>query len=393
MTDVAIDTEANPYLQPMNWGEAPPAQAPVQPAQPQAPLHLIQGQPGVNQLERPQAPPQALQPTAPPLTPGVSQAAPAFDDEQEFQTSLRNEADAFAKNKIDTLRGEPSFAPQLVDPKADERIREINELRKLIPKASPKEQRALITQLNATEGRIMREIKDKNSGMQREADKMRADQLRTANAPFQDPEKRQKTAEVVSTYIGPMIQKYTAGISTQDVDPATGKPRQYDMNNPAIKNSLTYTYQTSPLSTLKPIELRDAVTNIAMANPSLSNDMALRMALAVGSPAELRAEWMDPDTGEMRKGNPDAPGRNGLRGKGATNYQVLGRDPNRNMWVLQVGPQQLRVDDPTYQRLVQARVVGYNTARKVMAEQAKPVEPNVFQRAAKPVEELIQRFR
>lgn len=377
MADTAIDTGPNPYLQPIDWGTAPapaPAPAPMAPAQPQ----LTQGQP-----------PAAIQTTPPPATPEVK----PFDDDQEFKTYLQNDADVFRKNKIDTLRGEPSFAPQTIDPMQDERIKEIQEMKKLLPQMTPKERRQFNAEINATEGRIMREIKDKNSGMQRESDKLRADQLRTANAPFQDVEKREKTANVISSYIGPMISKYTTGLDANNIDPQTGKPKQYDMNAPAVKSSLNYTYQTSPLSTLKPIELRDVVTNIAMANPSLSNDAALRYALAIGSPIELRKEWMDPQTGEMRQGDPNAAGPNGGRGKGGANYKTLGRDPNRNMWVVQVGPQQLRIDDPTYQRLVQARVMGYDTARKLLAEQAKPAEPTVFQRAAKPVEEMIQRFR
>lgn len=411
MTDTAIDTGPNPYLQPMDWGTAPPMVQPVDRGTgpipmtppvdnraPPAPMHLVQGQPGINQLERP--PPAAIQ-TTPPPTPGVSPGLP-FDDEQEFNISLQNEADAIRKNKIDTLRGEPSFAPQLIDPTQDERLKEIEELRKLLPGMTPKERRQFNVEINATQNRIMREIREKNTAQTREADKLRADQLRSASAPFQDVEKREKTANVIASYIGPMIGKYTTGLDPNDVDPSTGKPKQFDMNNPAIKSALTYTYRTSPLSTLKPIELRDVVTNIAMANPNISNDAALRYTLAIGSPAEMRKEWMDPNTGQMRQGDPNAPGPNGHRGKGAANYRVLGRDPNRDMVVVQVGPQQLRIDNPTYQRLVQARVMGYTTARKLMEEQAKAAtEPTVFQRAAKPVqeniikpaEEFIQRFR
>ena len=401
-TSGAIDVDNNPYLVPQDWGTTPQlAQAPLPQPAPVTTQTPSGGQITITQGAPPQPAP-AIQTGAPP-TPGVS-APPAlpFDDEQEFKIGLQNEASAFKNNKIDTLRGEPSYAPQLIDPQADERIKEINELRKLIPKASPKEQRQLITQLNATEGRIMREIKDKNTGLTSEANKLRADQLRSADAPFQDIEKRTKNASEISSIIAPMINRYTTGVDQNDVDPQTGKPRQFDMNNPAVKSSLNYTFQTSPLSTLKPVELRDVATNLALSNRNISNDMALRYVLAIGSPIELRKEWLDPTTGEMRQGDPNAPGVNGQKGKGGTNYKVLGHDPNRNMWVVQVGPQQLRIDDPTYQRLVQARIVGYNTARKVMADQAKAAaDPTVWQRAAKPVEqniikpaeEFIQRFR
>src|ERR1044072_6535232 len=102
--------------------------------------------------------------------------------------------------------------------------------------------------------------------------------------------------------------------------------------------------------------------------------MALQYPLAIGSSMELRPDRRDPN----------APTPNQRNGKGGANYQVLGSDPVRNMWVLQVGPQQLRVDDATYQRLVQARIVGSKTARKILEEQAKPKDPPIFNRAGQP---------
>jgi hypothetical protein len=392
MTDLAI----NPYLTPIDWGTAPAAT--IQPTDPgtgaipmRPPVHIVQGQGPQHGAELAQAqPPTAIQ-TTPPPTPGVS--APALDpDEEEFKLGLKNDMDAFTKNKYSVLKGEPQVKPQLIDPAQDERIKEIEELRKLLPGMSPAERRRFNTEFNATQNRIMREIREKNTAAQRAADKQQADELRSANYKFQDPKARKETADVISSYIGPLIQKYTTGVDIDEIDPKTGKPKQLDMNDPKVKNDLEYTYRTSPLSTLKPVELRDTVTNIAMLNPSISNDMALKYALAIGSPIELRPDRRDPN----------APTPNQRKGKGGANYQVLGSDPNRNMWVLQVGPQQLRIDDATYQRLVQARLVGYSTARKIMEEQAKAAaQPSMFDRAAKPVrenvikpaEEFIQRFR
>src|ERR1044072_9445946 len=263
MADTAIDTESNPYLQPIDWGTgAIPMTQPVDPRTGPIPMtqpiHIVQGQgpqhgADIAQAQpAPQPPPRATQ-NAPPPTRGVipPAAAPAFDDEEEFKLSLKNDADAFAKNKYSVLKGEPMVRPLLIDPAQDERIREIEELRKLVPKATPKEQRALITQLNATQNRIMREIREKNTQAQREAEKRQADEPRRANYKSQDPKARQETANVISSYIGPLIQKYTTGVDADEIDPRTGKPRQLDMNEPKEKAVLAYTYKTSPLSTLK----------------------------------------------------------------------------------------------------------------------------------------------
>src|ERR1044072_1028730 len=159
MADTAIDTESNPYLQPVDWGTgAIPMTQPVDPRTGPIPMtqpiHIVQGQGPQHGADIAQAPPPPQPP--PPATPWITPpaAAPACDDEEEFKLSLKNDADAFAKNKYSVLKGEPMVRPQLIDPAQDERIREIEALRKLVPKATPKEQRALITQLNATQNRI-----------------------------------------------------------------------------------------------------------------------------------------------------------------------------------------------------------------------------------------------
>src|ERR1044072_6405892 len=165
MADTAIDTESNPYLQPVDWGTgAIPMTQPVDPRTGPIPMtqpiHIVQGQglqhgADIAQAQPAPQPPPAAHRTPPPPPRGVAPppAAPAFDEEEQFKLSLKNDADAFAKNKYSVLRGEPMVRPQLIDPAQDERIREIEELRKLVPKATPKEQRELITTRSAPQNR------------------------------------------------------------------------------------------------------------------------------------------------------------------------------------------------------------------------------------------------
>lgn len=356
MADTALDTRINPYLEkgPIEWEL--PSDAPA--AQPNPPRSYAQGPQGD---ATPDAQPGALRPTAPPsVTPGVT-PQPAFDDENEFKTGLQLEADQYQRQLLSHKTGRPIQAPGMTRVEDHPNFPDLQEMANLIPQMPPKEQKAAQRTLTQLRSRYERETNAKNKTAQTQFTAQQRDELTRIDAPYEDVKKRGEMATILQGQLENYATKYQTDAKSAD---------------PKTSQSADYTFKTSPLSTLRPEQARDAATTMAALNPHMQADAAMRYLLAFGSPVDIREKA-------------DTAGLNGVKGKGGTNYKVLGRDARDNYLLQAADGNIVRVLPQSYREITQARVAGYTAAKQWLGDMTKQRAE-----AAKPglVERTYKRF-
>lgn len=346
----------------------------------------------------PSAPQQAINPTA---TPGVQQpqapqrpTAPTlpFNDDEEYN-KYQQDTKVKAQVPISYLTGEPTFEPKLSDRKTDARLRELDDIQAQAAKLPRSEATRLMAQVNAARTRITRELDQADAAERKRVDQQRSEHLKSVDIHFTEPKVRDERAATIQPYIERLYKQYSVegAPDMTKIDPKTGMPGlPVDKNDPVAAWNRSYNLKATPLSTLGPVQLRDTVTSIALLNPRLSNDQAMAIAMAMGSPVEMRPEVIKQKTGSD---NPHLPGYNrdanggAVFGKGATNFRVLGIDPYRKHVMVEMSDgTRIRIDPQSFDRLEQARVMGYSTARQLLlqreqqrfdAKQPGPFERNV----------------
>ena len=164
---------------------------------------------------------------------------------------------------------------------------------------------------------------------------------------------------------------------------ATIKP-DLDSDDPKEKLNGEFMTIRSPLTTMskpKPNEDPAAVLarnkaafigiaqNVAVLNPKVPNDQIVNYLMAIGSPVDNRQD-------------PQARGKNQLRGKAGRNYQVLpGHDAGEN-WMLRMPDGNIiRIDDRAKATLDRAAQVGWANQNKWLADQTKKQnQPDLIER-------------
>jgi hypothetical protein len=181
---------------------------------------------------------------------------------------------------------------------------------------------------------------------------------RAGDAHYEDPEKRDRTANAVQGHIEAEHKNIEAWSKH---------------NDPKIKLKYDYSLKTSPLTTMVNIgpdgktrdyrAIRDATTSIVMLN-KLSNDQATQALLKIGSPVGFDDKTQLPLTGY-----------NGQRGAGGQNYKVIGQEIRGNVAIELSGGQKLRIPVQVLNDLETARMKGYELEKiwkKQQQENAKP---------------------
>jgi hypothetical protein len=343
----ALDTTRafNPYTEtgPIEW-ELPTDKPAAAPASPVTPVQA----------------PGALQTTPPPgLTPEVK-PQPEFDDESEYQASLKQEADLYKKNLLDADGRQPLLGG--LSPEQHPEWSKLQEAKQLFSQlTNPKEMKAFEPRIRALERKVQVDMQ----AQERRVRQQHTEELRRLDAPREDVKKRDETAGIM----GQHIDSFAAEIANNKAsrDPATARKADFDI----ATSPLTTMAKKKPDDTMDYTPLRNAVTSIATYNRNLPNEMAVKYALAIGSPV-----------GTDEKGQP-VPGQNGIKGKGATSYKVLGQDARGN-YLLEFPDQKvLRVPSDTYYALGQARTAGYAQMKKWEQAQAEAAKPGLIERTMK----------
>jgi hypothetical protein len=301
--------------------------------------------------------PGALQTGAPPsVTPGVNQQ-PAFDDEGQWRQAEQIDEDTYAKNILDASGRKPLLGALTRESHPEyTKLQEAQELYRQI--TNPKEAKYFEPRIRALERRIQVDMGNQERKMRQE----RADQLRLIDAPRETAKARGETAAIMQTEIDTLAQNYLANRTSRD--PKTARQADFDV----VTSPLSTMSKKGPDGTVSYEPLRNAVTALSTYNSRVPNEMAVQYALTIGSPV-----------GTDEKGNP-LPGLNGVKGKGATNYKVLGQDARGNYLLEMPDTNVLRLDPLTFNNLRKARVAGYVAAQKWEAEQKEKNKPGLITR-------------
>lgn len=331
----ALDTSSSPWVFPGQQGDSPPA-----------------------------APPGALNTGAPPVTPGVipvqgqgqqqpaQPPAPAFDDEGQYRQAEQIEEDSYAKNLLDASGRRPLLGQLERHPEQDK----LDEAKELFGQITdPKQRRMFEPQIRQLQARIDRDLK----AQELRAKEQRRDQLHQIDAPRETVKARADTANVMSSEIDNIAAGITANRTSRD--PKTARQADYD----TVTSPLSTMSKQKPDGTVSYEPLRNVAASIATYNRLPSNDLAVQYALTMGSPV-----------GTDEKGQP-LPGYNGVKGKGATNYKVLGRDARDNYLVEMPDQKVLRVDPYTFNQLRRARAAGYKAAQQWEKDQQEKNKPGI----------------
>ena len=313
---------------------------------------------------QPDARPGALQTGAPPaVTPGVTpQAKPAFDDDGQYQQAEQIEEDTYRNNVLDATGRKPLLGGITRETHPEyAKLQEAMEIYKEIK--NPKEASYFQPRLRALERKIQTDI----GAQERKVRQERTDQLHQIDGPRETPKARAETAALMSTeidnFVAPLQQ------TAQSRNPAKARQADFDIQT----SPLTTMSKKGPDGTVSYEPLRNAVTAIATYNGKVPNEMAVQYALTIGSPV-----------GTDEKGEPIV-GRNGVKGKGVTNYKVLGQDARGNYLLEMPDTNVLRLDPLTFNNLRKARVAGYKNASDWENKRKEADKPGLLTRTIQAV--------
>jgi len=206
-----------------------------------------------------------------------------------------------------------------------------------------------------------------------ETRKRHEEELKKADAKWEDPAEREKNAGVVGNHIDTVARETEAWAKHKD--PVIRKQNDYDFK----VGPLTTMRRAKPDGTYDYQPLRDATNTIIMLNGGLSNEKALQNALRLGSPVGF-----DDKTGQPLYGY------NGRRGAGAANYKVLGRDMRNNVVVEMNDGTKLRMPPSLLDEFVNARERGYANAREWEKKNKAAQEPGLIGRAYNEVRDRLK---
>ncbi len=328
-----------------------PTPAPAPPVPMQAPVPLGRSETSRWGLEPER--PGALSPTVPPTMAGpTAPAKPTWadaDDEREAREAVQNERNVFdARDRV--LSHLNNWEPIATEMRTDDLDRYNELVTNVWPKLTKQEQAARRPALRALEGKI----KDQ----QRAIAQRLKDQAVQADAKYENPEQRERTASVLAGHVE-AVAKETEQLA------ATRNPETRRVNDFAMKTSPLATMSRKSAdgkrTTYEP--LRDAATAIALLN-GISNEQAVLYALAIGSPVGFDDKTGDP-----------LPGLNGRKGAGATNYRPAGTDIRKNRVIELPGEKKLRVPVDVMKQFEAARLKGWKAAKQWKAEQEEAAKP------------------
>jgi hypothetical protein len=361
------------------WGFTPGAP----PALAQADPPAMQG-PGPAPAPMPApAPPRAgaLDTGAPPQMPeasrwGTAPPPPALaqvDDNAEFENNRQDEINAYRNKQLSIIGNNDELTAGFTREQHPEFGKLVEAEAALSRIANPKEARALKPQVDLLRKRIDHEVQARDQQLRTQ----RREQLARDDAPYQSPDARAKTAEVIDKSLQGALSRTLAGLGAKD--PATARVSDYDLT----VSPLTTMSKPNPGADPKAkadgtnrdyTPLRDAATEIAVHNRGLSNDATMTYLLKLGTPGG----------GTDEKGN-QLRGYNGRYGAGATNYKVIGRDEVDNVLVEMDDGKRLRVPGFVFRQITTARLQGVKRAKEWENDYKKSQEPSLLGRVLKSV--------
>ena len=355
------------------WGltpNPPPANGQPLPASTPAPqFNISESQRwGTEQMpgQQPRPAPYALD-TSPPPVPAGPLGQQSVDDAREFDRNRQEEIEAY-KRPLSVL--DWSELPAAYSREQHPEWSKLQTAKEMAANiTNPKERVQADRLVNQLERRINNEAKAQDQDRAR----VRREQLANKDAPFTSPEARQKTAEVMNSAVGTVMNNTFGNLTSRD--PALARQSDYDLMTSPIMTMSIPKPGSDPKA--KPAaDNRDftpfveAATSIAVHNRNLPNEKAARAVMIMASPGG--------GTDEQGK---QQPGFNGRTGSGATNYKVLGRDDLGNVMVQLVDGTRLRVPGETFRNLSTARQQGVQRARTWETEYKKSQEPGMIRRA------------
>lgn len=364
VADTALDTLANPYDQlppdQLQLAQAPLVEEPAPPPQPLAPA-----------APPPQAPPQgpaplapaptqrALDTEAPPPPPAARQAPPpppgglTFverpDKDDEADLIRARQAEQKASERVLTHDTHlPVTSPHVIkDVKDIPRWQELQSIRGLYPGMTPKQQKDMEAQIVREENRLIAETNRRNAQAEKEYAVKHREELSKIDIPRESVEKQAETVSLVEQARQQVEMEYKKLMES-------GKPED--------KHRGDYTLKTSPLGTMKAPEFSEAAAKLATYN-GISPRQAISYAIVLGSPVNR-----NPQTGELQ------PGANKITGRGATAYEVIGKDSKNNLLVRMPDKVVIRVPATTFNQFAAVRDKGYQNDRAWWAARRQAFE-------------------
>jgi hypothetical protein len=356
--DTALDTEATPIqmAQAMPMPSAnvpgkaipPPALPPMPEATPGKVLDTAQG----------------LQTNAP--TPGVSSgvvtdaSSPDVDDDRLYMQSIEQEQRRRKERDPTTgLGGQRTHTGAPIDPPVLMRLEEhenfaaLKAMHEALSKGdmTQKEKTPREQIFRREQARIKAQVDAKNKELTTAHERRMKDEITKQDLHYQSLRNTDATAIEVDTTIKNKLAEVTAKSEVKDT-PEESRKHKYDLT-------------VTPLGTASPQALRMAVMSIANHNRGMTSDEALNVVITLGTPM---------GTGK----NDPTPPMNGIKGKGGTNYMLLGDDARGIPVIAMRGPplpngqmqlgDRVRVPEETLRRLREWRGMGYKAGKRFEAE-------------------------
>lgn len=293
-----------------------------------------------------------------------------FNDDEEYLNGLRRDVD---KVRSVPLLRDGSSLPQPQDVKQHpeypvyaEKLRRFNEGLANKTLNDPTEIRNLQHYLDG----IRKKMETDSRASTKTINEQRKIEMRRNDEQRLQPDARMKFLEHVTPYIENLVSETEQELQTGD--PATKRAAEYRKT----VSPLTTMARKKPDGTMDYSLLRDTTATLMAINPHLRNpEMVGRAVMAMGTPPGF-----DDRTGKA------IVGANGLRGKGATAYEVLGRDEINPKYVVVRTKDgvTLAVDPYTMKTIEDARILGYNAIRSWEEKEAQKHGKNFIERAIEP---------
>jgi hypothetical protein len=295
------------------------------------------------------------------LPPEKPSAPVPYNDYEEHESAKRQAQDIYDKNLLSHDDSNTPIKPAIrrEDHPLAADLKRAGDIIESLPNVTKQDQARRKTyeaQYNRMAARIDRDTK----AAEDQAKKARQEELKALNSNYENVPARDKTAEVMKTH----VDNYKTDLQNK-VD-ANDQQAAFSLRISPLTTMGTERKDKEGNKVMDYTPLRDASARIALLNKDISNEAAVKYAVAIGSYAG----------GTDEKGN-HVPGRNGRYGSGATNYTVLGKDESGMYKIKMADGRTLRVDKYTMDQFDNARIRGAQEAAAWEKEQREKARPTI----------------